>query len=103
MVGHWHPIPTSVISPPTVFGRTKKPRPPLSFESDRTVDQLERSRAVRNGKRFVRMFSRQYHDLRILNPCTLPATGGAILVSNHTSSLDPVPLQTACPRLITSM
>jgi 1-acyl-sn-glycerol-3-phosphate acyltransferase len=86
-----------------VFGVKKKPRPPLSFESDRSIDELERSRAVRNGKRFVRMFSHQYHDLRVLAPCTLPTAGGAILVCNHTSSLDPVPLQAACPRLITWM
>ena len=33
-------------------------------------------------------------------PCTLPANGPALLVCNHISALDPLILQSACPRLI---
>jgi 1-acyl-sn-glycerol-3-phosphate acyltransferase len=67
------------------------------------VDVLERSWAVRGGKRFVRAFTSRYHDLRVLTPCPIPEAGGAIIACNHTSSLDPVPLQAACPRMITWM
>src|SRR5436190_21478294 len=70
----------------------------------KTVQQLENSIVVRGGKRFVRWFSTAYHGLKVLTPCPIPAdprAGGAILVSNHISSVDPVPLQAACPRLIT--
>src|SRR5438552_8489399 len=44
-----------------------------------------------------------FHNLKVLTPCPIPERGGGILVCNHTSSLDPVPLQAACPRLITWM
>ena len=53
---------------------------------------------------FVRSFAHVFHDLRVLTPCPLPAEpGGAILVCNHTSSVDPVLLQAASPRIITWM
>jgi 1-acyl-sn-glycerol-3-phosphate acyltransferase len=71
-----------------------------------SVEQLENAPIVRAGKRFVRWFTTGYHGLRVLTPCPIPAdirAGGAILVSNHVSSVDPVPLQAACPRLITWM
>lgn len=58
---------------------------------------------VRAGHRFVRAFTSCFHDLRLLTPCPIPAVGGAILVCNHTSSLDPVLLQASCPRVITWM
>lgn len=75
-------------------------------DSPKTVEQLENSLVVRGGKRFVRWFTTAYHGLKVLTPCPIPAdpkAGGAILVSNHISSLDPVPLQAVCPRLITWM
>jgi 1-acyl-sn-glycerol-3-phosphate acyltransferase len=81
-----------------------KPRRKLIAEREPTpVDVLERSLVVRGGKRFVRAFTSRYHDLRVFTPCPIPERGGAILASNHTSSLDPLPLQAACPRLITWM
>src|SRR2546423_79348 len=48
-------------------------------------------------------FARIYHRLTILSPCRLPRDGPAILVCNHTSALDPLLIQSACPRLITWM
>lgn len=59
--------------------------------------------AVRAGKRVCREMMTLYHDLRVLTPCPIPPVGGGILACNHTSSLDPVPLQASCPRLITWM
>src|SRR5207249_2405149 len=48
-------------------------------------------------------FARIYHRLTIHSPCKLPRDGPAIVVCNHTSGLDPILIQSACPRLITWM
>ncbi|MGH7180006.1 MAG: lysophospholipid acyltransferase family protein [Tepidisphaeraceae bacterium] len=50
-----------------------------------------------------RCFARVYHQLEVRSPCRLPRTGAAILVSNHTSALDPFLIQSVCPRLIVWM
>jgi 1-acyl-sn-glycerol-3-phosphate acyltransferase len=68
-----------------------------------TVDEIERRLIVRAAHPFVRTFCTLFHDLKLLTPCPLPPVGGAILVCNHTSSLDPVLLQAAVPRVITWM
>lgn len=49
------------------------------------------------------LFTRIYHRLEVLSPCPLPRQGPAILVCNHTSSLDPLLIQAPCNRLITWM
>lgn len=77
------------------------PETPAHRASD--VDEIERRLIVRGGHMVARNFSTMYHDLKVLTPCPLPARGGAILVCNHTSSLDPVLLQAAVPRVITWM
>jgi 1-acyl-sn-glycerol-3-phosphate acyltransferase len=86
--GGWAP---SAVFPSSVIDA---PRPP---------EVLERQLIVRAGKVVTRAFATRFHDLRVLTPCPIPPTGGAILVCNHTSSIDPVFLQAACPRLITWM
>ncbi len=48
-------------------------------------------------------FSRMYHRLNVRAPQQLPREGAAILVSNHISGLDPLLIQSICPRLITWM
>jgi 1-acyl-sn-glycerol-3-phosphate acyltransferase len=48
-------------------------------------------------------FSRIYHRLAVLSPQCLPRDGAAIIVSNHTSGLDPLLIQSVCPRLIVWM
>ncbi|MDB5329740.1 MAG: plsC 1 [Phycisphaerales bacterium] len=45
-------------------------------------------------------FTRLYHRVRVLTPPSLPKEGPAILVSNHTSGLDPLLLQSCCERAI---
>jgi 1-acyl-sn-glycerol-3-phosphate acyltransferase len=45
-------------------------------------------------------FSRIYHSLEVRQHCILPRKGPAILVCNHTSSLDPLLIQSVSPRLI---
>jgi 1-acyl-sn-glycerol-3-phosphate acyltransferase len=69
----------------------------------KTLEQLERHLVVRGGKWACKLATTLFHDLKVLNPCPIPEQGGGILVCNHTSSLDPIPLQAACPRLITWM
>lgn len=61
---------------------------------------MERRLVVRGGKRFTRAYASYFHHLEVLTPCPIPATGGGILACNHTSALDPVMLQAACPRVI---
>ena len=61
---------------------------------------MERRVVVRAGKSITRAYATCFHTLEVLTPCPIPAEGGGILVSNHTSSLDPVLLQAAIPRLI---
>jgi 1-acyl-sn-glycerol-3-phosphate acyltransferase len=72
-------------------------------EQRASVDQIERRLVVRGGKRVVHVLSTFFHDLQILTPCPIPSRGPGILVCNHISSLDPILLQAACPRVITWM
>lgn len=69
-----------------------------------TVAEIERRLIVRAAHPFVRTFCTLFHDLKVLTPSPIPAVGGGgILVCNHTSSLDPMLLQAAVPRVITWM
>jgi len=45
-------------------------------------------------------YARIYHGLTVARSPHLPKKGAAILVCNHTSSLDPILLQAICPRLV---
>jgi 1-acyl-sn-glycerol-3-phosphate acyltransferase len=54
-------------------------------------------------RKLVTYYARGYHSIRMLSPCTLPRTGPAILICNHTSAVDPLLLQAASHRLITWM
>jgi 1-acyl-sn-glycerol-3-phosphate acyltransferase len=49
------------------------------------------------------LFSRIYHDLAVLSPPRLPRTGPAILICNHTSSLDPLLIQSVLSRVVVWM
>ncbi len=55
------------------------------------------TRALKAGNR---LFSRNLHHVRVLSPCPLPATGPAIVISNHISSLDPFLIQGTSTRVI---
>src|SRR4051812_2755065 len=44
-------------------------------------------------------FTRIYHRLYVRAPQQLPRRGPAILVCNHVSGLDPLLIQSVCPRL----
>jgi 1-acyl-sn-glycerol-3-phosphate acyltransferase len=45
-------------------------------------------------------FTRLFHQVTVRRPPGLPRVGPAILVGNHTSGLDPLFIQSCCPRLI---
>jgi 1-acyl-sn-glycerol-3-phosphate acyltransferase len=47
--------------------------------------------------------ARVYHQTIVRTPQRLPRTGPAILICNHTSGLDPLLIQSVCPRLIVWM
>lgn len=49
------------------------------------------------------MLGRLYHRTHVLAPQRLPRRGPAILVCNHVSGLDPLLIQSTCPRLIVWM
>ena len=48
-------------------------------------------------------FARIYHRVNVLAPQHLPKHGPAILICNHISGLDPMLIQSVCPRLIVWM
>jgi 1-acyl-sn-glycerol-3-phosphate acyltransferase len=59
--------------------------------------------SIRFLHRLVDLYIRGYHEVSVVSPPQVPLTGPAILVCNHVSSLDPMLLQWATPRLITWM
>ncbi|MEO6436841.1 MAG: lysophospholipid acyltransferase family protein [Tepidisphaeraceae bacterium] len=70
--------------------------PPSRYAAQRKVSV----RALQNLNRF---FVRAYHQLEVISPCRLPASGPAIIACNHTSGIDPLFIQSCSPRLITWM
>ncbi len=68
------------------------------------LDRLESRLAIRILFFLDTLFSRIYHNVKIVQPCQVPRRGAAILAINHTSSIDPALVQSACRnRLITWM
>jgi 1-acyl-sn-glycerol-3-phosphate acyltransferase len=59
--------------------------------------------AIRTFKVINSLYARIYHDLAVLSPPRLPRTGSAILISNHTSSLDPLLIQSVLDRVVVWM
>jgi 1-acyl-sn-glycerol-3-phosphate acyltransferase len=79
------------------------------------IEYLPNEVSVANGKEFSRgdsdptfrilhamagIYTRAFHQTIVRGPCLLPAKGAAILVCNHTSSIDPIVLQARSSRLI---
>jgi 1-acyl-sn-glycerol-3-phosphate acyltransferase len=50
--------------------------------------------------RLVRVYARLWHGLRVIGAEHIPRTGPVLLASNHTTGLDPMLLQSPCPRPI---
>lgn len=64
---------------------------------DEAYEQRADFRAIRA---FVGLYGRAFQHRRVLAPCTVPATGPALIASNHTAGLDPIMIQSTCPRPI---
>jgi 1-acyl-sn-glycerol-3-phosphate acyltransferase len=69
----------------------------------RRTDLPEKRFACRVLHAANRAYTHLYHHLEVFGACTLPKTGPAIVVCNHTSALDPHLVQSPCRRLITWM
>ena len=48
----------------------------------------------------VGLYGRAFQNRRVLSPCTVPSRGPAVVASNHTAGLDPIAIQSTCPRPI---
>jgi 1-acyl-sn-glycerol-3-phosphate acyltransferase len=59
--------------------------------------------SIRLLQAFDVCFARIYHRVNVLAPQRLPKHGPAILICNHISGLDPMLIQSVCPRLIVWM
>jgi 1-acyl-sn-glycerol-3-phosphate acyltransferase len=64
------------------------------------LGRAENSATARALQAVGRCYARIYHRLDVRSPCRLPRQGPAILVCNHTGAIDPVLIQSVCPRLI---
>jgi 1-acyl-sn-glycerol-3-phosphate acyltransferase len=96
---------TRIVASPSWECQTLQERPSLSISPAVNVDDTGFSRRetdlwFRFLKGWAASFARIYHGTSALQPCVLPARGPAILVCNHTSSIDPLLLQAFSPRLI---
>ena len=60
----------------------------------------ERDRSIRALSAINRVFVRAYHQLEVVSPPRFAARGAAIICCNHTSGIDPLFIQSCCPRLI---
>ena len=70
-----------------------------TFDAGRPEDRL----TIRLLQAFDVCFARIYHRVNVLSPQRLPKHGPAILICNHVSGLDPMLIQSVCPRLIVWM
>jgi 1-acyl-sn-glycerol-3-phosphate acyltransferase len=66
----------------------------------RDFSRGDSDRTFRILRAIAGLYTRAYHHTRVLAPCRLPVKGPAILVCNHTSSIDPILLQARSSRLI---
>ena len=89
-----HPFTLSPCHPLTNSYPRRMPAPHVRPE-DRQIIRVLRAVNI--------CFCRIYHRLTVHSPHQLPRSGPAILVCNHVSGLDPLLVQSVCPRVITWM
>ena len=76
----------------------------LAINQDRLVaEHVEGKLTNRILQTINTLFCRIFHDLEVVRPCTVPRTGPAIIISNHISGLDPLLIQSVCPRMVVWM
>jgi 1-acyl-sn-glycerol-3-phosphate acyltransferase len=84
----------------SIFADNVSDNPRLNSNAKRIEDRLP----IRVLLAADTIFARIYHSLEVISPCRIPRSGAGIIVSNHTSSIDPAFIQTLCrTRLITWM
>ena len=83
--------------------RSRRHRKRGETESAPPTSRPEDRLAIRLLQAFDVCFARIYHRVNVLSPQRLPKHGPAILICNHVSGLDPMLIQSVCPRLIVWM
>jgi 1-acyl-sn-glycerol-3-phosphate acyltransferase len=63
-----------------------------------TEEEIASRPQVRVVRAMCRYYVLGYHRMKVHTPCTLPAAGPAILVSNHISGVDPALIQSVSTR-----
>src|SRR5437763_9371957 len=103
------PTPPPPAAPPRAArGRRREPRRAASAGGDGRAAAPDSSRpedrlSIRLLQAVDVCFARIYHRVNVLSPQRLPKQGPAILICNHVSGLDPMLIQSVCPRLIVWM
>jgi 1-acyl-sn-glycerol-3-phosphate acyltransferase len=69
-------------------------------DNGKDFSRQDSDRTFRILRAMAGLYTRAYQHTTIEGKCQLPAKGPAILVCNHTSSIDPILLQARSPRLI---
>ena len=64
------------------------------------ADDYERRRDFRAIHSVCNIYGKAFQRVRVHTPCPLPRTGPALVASNHTAGLDPITIQSVCPRPI---
>lgn len=84
------------------MGATAAPSPP--FDSGREPGYVDRPGPVwKSARTLVRIWSSLWFDLKVWGLNNVPRTGGALIVSNHQSFLDPALLGARLPRSMSYM
>jgi 1-acyl-sn-glycerol-3-phosphate acyltransferase len=87
-------------TPPRDAQRRRKHAPAAGeFAAGRPEDRL----GIRLLQAFDVCYARIYHRVNVVSPLQLPKHGPAILICNHISGLDPMLIQSVCPRMIVWM
>jgi 1-acyl-sn-glycerol-3-phosphate acyltransferase len=89
---------------PLSFGRVNNDGPQDHDAEESRPQKRQENRPIIRLLQVVDVcFARIYHRLSVRAPPRLPRHGAAILVCNHVSALDPLLIQSVCPRLLTWM
>ena len=67
----------------------------------RDVIEFERRRDYQAIRHFIALYGRAFQRREQHNRCPIPLTGPVLIAANHTAGLDPIAVQSTCPRPIT--
>jgi 1-acyl-sn-glycerol-3-phosphate acyltransferase len=97
------PVNAPAPSPAREGRRRRRHRPDGDGHGAAAASRPEGRLSIRLLQAFDVCFARIYHRVNVLSPQRLPKHGPAILICNHVSGLDPMLIQSVCPRLIVWM